>query len=93
MLGIWKSFDELEASVSLPELDLIIKTKREEDRMNKNFLAAIQGIDLEKNDKESSDGAKRLEDVKRRAQARLAGGEEEVERQELAELGFKFKSA
>lgn len=48
LLGIWKDFNELETSISMPELVAIIGEKRELDYNERKFLAAIQGVDLDK---------------------------------------------
>jgi hypothetical protein len=48
LLGIWKDYEELESSMSIPELVATIEAKRESDYNEKKFLAAIQGIDLDK---------------------------------------------
>lgn len=48
LLGIWKDYEELEASLSMPELTATLNAKRENDYNEKKFLAAIQGIDLDK---------------------------------------------
>ena len=47
LLGIWKDYEDLEISLSLPELSAILEAKREEDYNHKKFLAAIQGVDLD----------------------------------------------
>lgn len=47
LLGIWKDYEELESSLSLPELTEILNAKREADYDDKKFMAAIQGIDLD----------------------------------------------
>lgn len=47
LLGIWKDYEELESSLSMPELMLTLSQKRELDYNEKRFLAGIQGIDLE----------------------------------------------
>lgn len=47
MLGIWKNYDEMESSISMPELLTTISSKRELDYQEKKFLAAIQGVDLD----------------------------------------------
>ena len=49
LLGIWKDYSELEESLSLSEIMAIISSKRELDYQEKKFLAAIQGVDLDKN--------------------------------------------
>lgn len=48
LLGIWKDYEELEASLSMPEIVVTLNAKREADYAEKKFLAAIQGIDLDK---------------------------------------------
>jgi hypothetical protein len=47
VLGIWKNFDELESSVSMSELMVILESTRELDYNEKKFLAAMQGVDLD----------------------------------------------
>lgn len=48
LTGIWKNYDEMESSISMPELTSILETKRELDYDEKKFFAAIQGVDLDK---------------------------------------------
>lgn len=47
LLGIWKDYEELESSLSMPEITATLNAKRESDYNEKKFLAAIQGIDLD----------------------------------------------
>lgn len=54
LLGIWKDYEDLETSLSLPELVATLNAKREDDYTNKKFLAAIQGVDLDKESGHSS---------------------------------------
>jgi hypothetical protein len=63
LLGIWKDYNELELSLSMPELIATLGVIREVDYSEKKFLAAIQGVDL---DKESGKGQKEWEDLKAR---------------------------
>jgi hypothetical protein len=49
LLGIWKDYAELEINLSMPELLITLESKRELDYQEKKFLAAIQGVDLDKN--------------------------------------------
>lgn len=49
LLGIWKDYEELEMSLSMPELTATLNAKRESDYNEKKFLAAMQGVDLDKN--------------------------------------------
>lgn len=53
LLGIWKNYDELETSLSIPELTAILNSRRELNYEEKKFLAAIQGINL---DDQNDDG-------------------------------------
>jgi hypothetical protein len=62
-LGIWKNYDDLESHISMPELMAIISGRRELDYEEKKFLAAVQGIDIEKNEER---GQKEWEDLKAR---------------------------
>lgn len=48
LLGIWKDYEELETSLSMPELITTLGAKRDLDYQEKKFLAAIQGVDLDK---------------------------------------------
>ena len=48
LLGIWKDFEELESSISMPELTSILNAKRDLDYQEKKFMAGIQGVDLDK---------------------------------------------
>jgi hypothetical protein len=48
LLGIWKDFEELESSISMPELTSILNIKRDLDYQEKKFMAGIQGVDLDK---------------------------------------------
>lgn len=47
LLGIWKDYEDLESSLSMPELTATLESKREIDYAEKKFLAAIQGVDLD----------------------------------------------
>ena len=49
LLGIWKDYDELETSLSMPELMITLSISRELNYDEKKFLAAMQGVDLDKN--------------------------------------------
>ena len=62
LIGIWKDYEELEESLSMPELTATIKIKRELDYSDKKFAAAMQGVDLDKN----SGNSNAWEDMKAR---------------------------
>jgi hypothetical protein len=65
LVGIWKDYKELEESLSMPELMATLSSRREHDYEEKKFLAAIQGVDLDKQSG-SSRGQKEWEDMKAR---------------------------
>lgn len=48
LLGIWKDYEELEKSLSMPELIATLNISRELDYQSKKFMAAMQGVDLDK---------------------------------------------
>jgi len=55
----------------MPELTIILVAKREKDYEDKKFLAALQGVDLDKNSGGgSSGGQKEWEDMKARVFSR-----------------------
>jgi hypothetical protein len=47
LIGNWKDYEELESSLSLPEVTLTLSSKRDLDYKEKKFFAAIQGVDLD----------------------------------------------
>jgi hypothetical protein len=47
LLGIWKDYEDLETSLSLPELTSTLNSKRDAEYNDKKFMAAIQGVDLD----------------------------------------------
>jgi len=65
LLGIWKDYQELEISLSMPELMATIEVSRELDYAEKKFMAAIQGVDLDANSGQSK-GQQEWEDMKAR---------------------------
>jgi hypothetical protein len=48
LIGIWKDFEELEESLSMPELVAVLESSRKQQHNHHRFLAAIQGVDLDK---------------------------------------------
>lgn len=57
LLGIWKDYEQLELALSMPELLATLKSKRDLDYQEKKFLAAIQGVDLDKQSGKSNANA------------------------------------
>jgi hypothetical protein len=47
LLGIWKDYEELETSLSMPEVSATLNAKRDMDYLDKRFTAALQGVDLD----------------------------------------------
>lgn len=66
--------EEVEESLSLPELAALIKVHAQEEWADRKFTAALKGIELP--DPENEQVAT-FDEVKRRADARLAGISEE----------------
>jgi translation initiation factor 1 (eIF-1/SUI1) len=54
LLGIWKDYEDLESSLSMPEIIETVKAKRESEYEERKFFAAIQGIDIEKENKSNA---------------------------------------
>ena len=48
LLGAWENFEALEMSLTMSELLVVIERGRDLDYQEKKFLAAIQGVDLDK---------------------------------------------
>jgi len=76
LLGHWKDYEELESSLSMPELAATLKAIYETERRRQKFMAALQGVDIdEKNDTETDEqNASRIpsiEEIQARAVARL----------------------
>lgn len=57
LLGIWKDYEDLETSLSMPEMIATLNSKRDADYNEKRFLAAIQGVDLDKQTGKSDENA------------------------------------
>lgn len=52
LAGHWKNFDELEESLSINELNALVKALREKEERSMKFHAAINGVDLEEKEPE-----------------------------------------
>lgn len=55
LLGIWKDYEDLELSLSMPELIATLEAKRDIDYQDKKFSAAMQGVDLDKQSGKSNE--------------------------------------
>jgi hypothetical protein len=86
LIGIWKDYDQLESSMSMQELTATLKIKRELDYSDKKFVAAMQGVDLDKN----SGSGNEWEDMKARV---FSGGKTQDGRDILALQGVNAERA
>jgi hypothetical protein len=77
LLGHWKDYDELESSLSMPELAATLKAIYESERRRQKFMAALQGVDLDEKIDEDIDAEisriPSVEEIQARAVARLTG--------------------
>jgi len=87
LLGIWKNVEDLEMNINLEELKVILDAARERDHRNQKFMAAIQGIDIDKGAKNSI--KERFDAVQQRVQARLQG--KSMEQLEYDALGLEVE--
>lgn len=71
-MGSWKTLKEMEEVLTLEELQLLLKAKNKQEEKDRTFMAALQGVDLTKDQKDSD-----FERVKRKAAADMAGKTEE----------------
>ena len=85
--GNWRNFDELEESLSYPEVYIIVQAMRAQERRMMKFQAALQGVDLDKEKKEEDP----VERIKRRVRAKQQGIDEETLRfrENATAAGFK----
>lgn len=85
LLGIWKSFDELEESVGLDELNLILKAAHNVEHRRNRFMAALKGHNID-----GPEQAISFEEVQRRAEAKVAGVD--IEALDFDDLGIDFET-
>jgi hypothetical protein len=86
LLGIWKDYDELERSISMPELMVTLSIRRELNYDEKKFLAAMQGVDLDKNNEKSN----AWEEMKARV---FSGGQASNSKDIVALQGYNAQKA
>jgi hypothetical protein len=85
LVGAWKDFEEIETSLSLPELEAILEAARKRERDRQRFQAALKGVNLDADTEESLTG----DDIKRRVEAKMRGMSEE--QFELQEIGIAIQ--
>jgi hypothetical protein len=86
-LGAWKSYEDLEESLSLPELLQTIESMQEKERQDRIFLASLQGVDLRD---EQEEKGPTFEDIRLKAMGIEATTDDVVSLQGsmAAEAGF-----
>jgi hypothetical protein len=99
LLGVWRNVEELEDSISIEELNAILKAGRDREMRNWKFQAGLKGIKID-DEQESKDaqetGEEALERIKRRAALKAQGitNEAEVNRKvdqmEIFDMGLDF---
>lgn len=60
LMGKWRDYEDLETSLSMPELIATLEAKRSADYENRKFFAAIQGIDMEKDSEDNSNAWEKM---------------------------------
>ena len=88
LLGNWKNYEELEDSLSMPELIQTFKSMQKSESEKRKFLASIQGVDLGQ-EEETQEGSS-FEDIRRRALGINASSDDVVslQGQFASEAGF-----
>jgi hypothetical protein len=87
LIGSWKNFEELEYSLTMPELIVILEQKRESEQNDRKFHAAIQGVDLDKHTRQASDP---WEEMKSRV---FSGGQSSDPNDIISYQGYKAQQA
>lgn len=88
LMGIYKSFEELEEYLTLEELNLMLKADHAKEERMFRVLAAVNGVPWS-SDGEVESGEDAMERIKKQAEAiRLGKSVEEIE---LGEIGIKFE--
>jgi hypothetical protein len=71
-MGNWSNIQEMEATLTLEELYLLIDAMRRREHEHKRFLGLLQGVDIDEGKEEAE-----FERIKMKAEADLAGKSEE----------------
>jgi DNA-binding transcriptional MerR regulator len=87
LLGIWKSIEELELTISLDELQAILEANRERELRDRRFAAALKGINLDEH--VAADAKEKVEEMKRKIEALNEGLSED--QFEFNDLGLDFE--
>ena len=71
-LGNWKSLIEVEESLTMRELGLLLQAKYKDIKNEHQFVASLKGVELPDGDEEE-EGMSTFDQIKARADAVLAG--------------------
>lgn len=85
-MGIWKNVEDLEESLNLYELQLVVTAGRKRQHEDRKFAAALKGINL---DEPEEDSEAKFERIQRNAEARISG--KSIESLELDDFGLDFE--
>jgi hypothetical protein len=77
LLGHWKDYDELEETLSMPELLKTLEAQRKVKYRDYKFHAAMQGVSLP--DDGDIGKQRTFEDIKRDAMIRASGGDPSID--------------
>ena len=88
-MGNWKNVEELEEYITLDELEHIIKAIRDKEERANRFTAALKGIDLDEGAGNVEGAQDKIEEIKRRIQAKSEG--KSAEQIEMREFGLDME--
>ena len=76
-MGNWKNYEELEESLSMPELIQTLKSFKKQKSEDRKFAAGLKGIELNiDEDEEEVPQGKTFEDIRRKALGINASGDD-----------------
>lgn len=87
LIGPWRNIKDLEESLNLPELELVVSAARDREERNNRWLAAVNGVDLSQT--EGQNAKEKVEEMKRRREALDAG--KTFEEFEFDEFGIEIE--
>jgi hypothetical protein len=77
LLGHWKDYNELEETLSMPELLLTLDAQRKVKYRDYKFQAALKGVSLPDAGEEQKGSGRSFEEIERDAIIRAQGGDPE----------------
>lgn len=89
LLGLFKTFEELEDNLTIAELNLLLKANAKKEERLHRVLAAVNGIKWD-SDETTETGEEAMERIKMQARAMSLG--KTLEELELEEIGIKIQT-